>query len=82
MAGCWPPSCWGDPSNGNAAMLLLGIAEMTDLDDAPRLKLTSWAVQTALGRRVRTGLTARELADAQRNSLNLPKVNWPQANGQ
>ena len=72
----------GDPSNANSAMLLLNIAEMSDDRGHLKLQLTSWAVQEALARRARTGLTAKELADAKRNSLEQPKIKWPRANDQ
>ena len=45
-----------DPDNANEALVILGIAQASQLDGHPRLKLLPWAVQAALDRRRRPNL--------------------------
>lgn len=66
-----------DPVNADAAMLLLGITQITD-DDRERKRMTSWVVQAALDRR-RGDLTKQEIDNVRHDTLSPGDIRWPKA---
>src|SRR5215217_6251465 len=71
-----------DPDNANEALILLGIAEPDTRDYGPndkyeRLLLRPWAVQAALSRPGRRRLSAQDVAEIKRSTLNPETLRWP-----
>ena len=66
-----------DPVNADAAMLLLGIIQITD-GDPECMRIASWIAQAALDRR-QCSLTRDELEKARRDTLAPQEIRWPQA---
>ena len=72
-----------DPSNADEALLILGIACRDPRWDEPseqreRLLLEPWAVKAALGRRGRSRLDQREIAEAKRCTHAADTLRWPE----
>lgn len=73
-----------DADNANEAMLLLGIADYTDPSagggPATRcLRLATWATQAAISRPGRRKLSARDIEDVKRLTLEPDKLKWPRS---
>lgn len=66
-----------EPVNADAALLLLGMIELTD-GERECMRMTSWIVQAALDRRSGK-LTTEELENARRDTLSPNDIRWPQA---
>jgi hypothetical protein len=73
-----------DSENANEAMLLLGIAEyeVTPIGEGyrdQRFKLATWAAQAAISRPGRRRLSAKDVDDIKRLTVNADKLKWPRS---
>lgn len=65
-----------DPDNANPALIALGIAEQSQINHDPGLKLLPWGVQAAVDRRPRK-FSAQDLAHVKARMLHPELVRWP-----
>ncbi|GAA3903529.1 hypothetical protein GCM10022276_22730 [Sphingomonas limnosediminicola] len=71
-----------DPRNADEAMLLLGIAVpdpkwIEEPRDTARIKLATWATQTALSRPGRRHLEKAQIDEVNRCTLDPDRLKWP-----
>lgn len=71
-----------DSDNANEAMLLLGIAEYEVPQPGKgcpdrRFKLATWAAQAAISRPGRRRLSAKNIEDVKRLTVDADKLKWP-----